>query len=464
MFYQRHEARGRCGNPKVLVLVLSSVSVLAFSSEAIAQARPSNLEFVRNLFYLGPLDQQETLPGTSQRIDQSTIDSANEIAKFVAAGISSVPLGSSSAGFSYARDAVTGELTLKSRSFGSVFAERPLTNGRGVFNLGFNYQHLRTEYNQDFDTEDGRETGIPIFDNGVTFLRDGFHQFVTRRAFLESNVDSFNMFASVGLTERIDVGVNVPIVSVELTGHTDEKYDITRTFGSPTIRGAFERAYRGVPAGILNIPVPGNPDQTQRASGIGDMVVRGKIALTGQQNGQGVAVGMDLSLPTGDEEELLGRGQTTFRLMLLASKSLGTRASVYGNGGYRFGEDNEEADFITGVDMSVLPRDRLTIAVSFLGRSLRNAASLSRVPTVSRVSGNLGATEPDVPNPELSTVYIDRFFWSQDTINLNRLSTEFKLHLGGQWLATGAVLFPLNESGLQPSPTPFIGLEWTGGR
>jgi len=48
--------------------------------------------------------------------------------------------------------------------------------------------------------------------------------------------------------------------------------------------------------------------------------------------------------------------------------------------------------------------------------------------------------------------------------NFNHLSTEFKVHLRGQWLLTGAVLFPLNNTDLQPKPVSFFGLEWAGGR
>src|SRR5262245_60165367 len=108
--------------------------LIASASRAEAQAI-SNLQFVRNLFYVGPLDSQETVPDTQEQIGQAASDSADEIAKLVRSGISSVPLGSSSAGFSYRRDPVTGELALKSRSFGPLFAERALTNGRGVFNI-----------------------------------------------------------------------------------------------------------------------------------------------------------------------------------------------------------------------------------------------------------------------------------------------------------------------------------------
>jgi hypothetical protein len=428
--------------------------LLAIAAPAVAQSGQTNREFVRNLFFLPPVDPQEEDPANAARIAQSASDSADNIAKFVGFGISSVPLGSSSAGFSYFRDPATGELSLKSRSFGPVFAERPLTNGRGVLNVGFSYQHAHTEYNQDFDTADARDTGVPIFDNIVTFRSDGLQQFITRRAFLESDVDTYSIFASVGLTDRIDVGVTIPISSVAMTGHLDERYDLTRTYNASTPLGAATRAVRPAPVGNLLTAT-----QTESATGIGDVVLRGKFALGSQRGGEGAAVAVDLSLPTGDEDEFLGRGHVTGRFQLLASKALGPRASAFGNAGYRFGEESQEANYIAGMDMALLPRDRLTFAFSFLGRSLRDAASLEREQTVQRVTAGLGNTVT-----ELSDVAVYRFFWNDDTVTLNQLSADFKLHLGGQWLATAAVLFPLNNLDLQPKPIPFFGIEWAGGR
>jgi hypothetical protein len=437
------------------VFLYAVVSVLTLAAPAVAQSGRTNRQFVHDLFFQGPVDPQEMEPANAARIEQAANDSANEIAKLVGFGISSLPLGSSSAGFSYFRDPATGELSLKSRSFGPVFAERPLTNGRGVLNVGFSYQHATTEYSQDFDTADGRDTGIPVFDNIVTFRSDGLQQFITRRSFLESVVDTYALFASVGVTDRIDVGVTVPIVSVELNGSADDGYDVTRTYNAPTPQGASTRAAVSAPAGVR--PVLGL--STQSASGIGDIVLRSKIALTSQRGGEGVAVAVDVTVPTGDEEEFLGRGNATGRVLLLASKAIRGRASAYGNAGYRFGEENKEAQYVAGMDVSLLPRDRLTVAVSFLGRSLQDASSLERQQTVQRVTNNLGNTPA-----ELSDVRVDRFFWNSDTINFNQLATEFKVHLGGQWLATGAVLFPLNNRDLQPKPVTLVGLEWAGGR
>src|SRR4029450_10748976 len=148
---------------------------------------------------------------------------------------------------------------------------------------------------QDLDTADGRETGIPVFDNTVVFQNDGFRQFITQRVFLESQVRSLNMFASVGLTDRIDLAVSVPVLSVKVSGTTSESFDVTRTYNANTERGAATRADRGAPVGLLNIQVPANPLPSESATGIGDVMIRAKFGLTGQQSNQGVALAADVT-------------------------------------------------------------------------------------------------------------------------------------------------------------------------
>src|SRR4029077_17425066 len=55
-----------------------------------------------------------------------------------------------------------------------------------------------------------------------------------------------------------------------------------------------------------------------RATGLGDVVVRTKYRFVGVAGG-GMAAGVDLRLPTGDANELLGAGGTEAKLLLIAS-------------------------------------------------------------------------------------------------------------------------------------------------
>src|SRR6266850_788251 len=68
----------------------------------------------------------------------ATVRSINE---FVGIQLSTVPLGSSGAGFSWQFNAETGTFDRTTNSFGPSFTERALTIGRRRLGLGFNYQH-----------------------------------------------------------------------------------------------------------------------------------------------------------------------------------------------------------------------------------------------------------------------------------------------------------------------------------
>jgi hypothetical protein len=48
-------------------------------------------------------------------------------------------LGSSSAAFTYSYDGSLGVYNRNTQSFGPLFAERPLTAGKGKFSVGVNY-------------------------------------------------------------------------------------------------------------------------------------------------------------------------------------------------------------------------------------------------------------------------------------------------------------------------------------
>ena len=68
---------------------------------------------------------------------------ANEIGDGIAVAVATAPIGGLAAGFSYGVDPTTGELTLRTASFGPILMDfLPLTNGAGVFGFGVSYQRL----------------------------------------------------------------------------------------------------------------------------------------------------------------------------------------------------------------------------------------------------------------------------------------------------------------------------------
>ena len=62
--------------------------------------------------------------------------------------------------------------------------------------------------------------------------------------------------------------------------------------------------------------------ETASATGLGDILLRGKYNFV-RSNANALAASIDLRLPTGDEDDLLGTGATQTKLQLLASGEYG---------------------------------------------------------------------------------------------------------------------------------------------
>ena len=181
---------------------------------------------------------------------------------------------------------VTGPITRSS------FAERAATLGKGVFSFGFGQQSLHYDRIDGIDLENGDLTFVFQHNNccgpnanpgQLTDLTPDFE-----RDLLEQKVGidiDRNVFATVlefGVTDRIDLGVVVPFVKLDM--HTRVFSRILRTATPPT-----EAEEHGNAIPIHAFDPLGLSNRTTYASaharGIGDIVVRGKAQL--REDGRG---------------------------------------------------------------------------------------------------------------------------------------------------------------------------------
>ena len=137
-------------------------------------------------------------------------------------------------------------------------------------------------------------------------------------------------------------------------------------------------------------------DRSGSSFGIGDILVRTKVALMASDSFDAAAA-VDIRLPTGDPEKLLGTGFTQARVMFIGGTTLGSVnphinvGYTFGGDGMMFGADNrwegssgdpelinrqpsEEFNYTAGVDFAVTPR--LTIAGDIIGRVVKNSAEM----------------------------------------------------------------------------------------
>ena len=245
------------------------------------------------------------------------------------------------------------------------------------------------------------------------------------------------MSATYGLHDKIDLAAIVPFGSSRVSGFSSIYW---MDFG-------VEDTFR--------------TDRSGSSSGIGDILVRTKVALLAS-DGFDAAAAVDIRLPTGDPEKLLGTGSTQVRVLFIGGTTLG-RVNPHVNVGYTFGgqgmvfgEDNrwagsrgdpelisrqpsEEFNYTAGVDVAATLR--ITIAGDIIGRVVKNSALMEFIDT-----GPVG-------DRQIIPVV------TPGTVHKLLGAVGAKVNVGGAWLLTGTVLFSLNDSGIKPAVTPVIGFE-----
>jgi hypothetical protein len=410
-------------------------------------------------------------------VAQSTINQTLSTA--IATQLAILPIISPASGFTYKYDSAAGAFVRSTLSFGPIYTERAETIGRGKVYFGTSYQRFR------FSTLDGIDlhsmpavfTHVPNTGPGGT-PEPYESDVISTVNNVGLNMDQIMFFGTVGITDRVDVSVAVPIVSVRLTGTS--KAGIIRVSG-PTF----------VPApGAPSIPNPHQFDtqgslthlysSSGSATGIGDVTFRIKGNLLRTEN-LSVALAADVRVPSGDAQQFLGSGATGIKPFIAISAP--RRISPHLNLGYQWNGSSILAGNITGtivgedaagnaviqngpatkqrlpgqffysagVDVGVTKS--LSVAVDYLGQAVINAPRVFRSQTITgSIPGGTGAlTLPTIAG-------------GKDTVGLNSGATGFKYNLFGQLLLTADILFRLDNKGLRQNVTPLIALSYAFGR
>jgi hypothetical protein len=303
-----------------------------------------------------------------------------EINRSIASQIATFPLGSSSGGFAYTFDAELGVFSRSTESFGPLFAERALTIGRGK--LGFGATYLHSNYDA-FEGQNLHDGDTAFFLQHRDINRDGSHlspyfegDRIQGNLFLELTTDTTVFFANYGVTDKLDVGFALPFLRIDMGARMHYTIIPLSTAPDPFILHTF-------PGPGIDVANPATAVhesdvfQSGTAEGLGDLVARAKYQLRRFGAG-GLAVGFDLRLPTGDEQELLGSGATQAKLFLIGSGG-GRKFSPHVNFGYTFstgggasiGELPDEINYTVGFDAALLPR--VTLTGDIVGRTLIDA-------------------------------------------------------------------------------------------
>ncbi len=344
------------------------------------------------------------------RDEQAAIATRDTISKLLVLELAALP-SSSGGGFSYRLDPALGTVTRASDSFGPLFTERSLLAGQGRASFGISYSSVL------FDNIDGRSLRDGTLVSTASVFRGTTEPFDIETVTLRIRADTMTVNGTVGVTDSLDVSAGIPFVRLTLEGNRVDTYrgrQLLQATGSAS------------------------------AYGLGDVMLRARYNVL-RAGASGMAVGGEVRLPTGKEEDLLGAGRFSFTPRFIGSYEQ-ERIGVHGEVGYTFWGVSEALGWAGAVTAVAAPR--VTIVGELLGRRLSGVGKLA---------------ETTLPHPRLAGVDTIRLTSSGETANHIVMVGGFKWNIASTWLLTANVLHPLTDVGLNANWVPSITFDyWFG--
>jgi hypothetical protein len=264
-----------------------------------------------------------------------------------------LPVLAASAGYTYTYNPELDIFERTSDVLGPLFLERPDTLGRGKFNVNVSYQYV------DFNSVDGvssdaleaRDPIIVQVVSGGSLL--GFTANRLRYDLdLRSHITAFS--ATYGVLDNLDVNVLVPLIQTNFD-----------------VKAENQVLFVAGPDGLF-LPQRGPVQRTTRrgeAFGVGDVLLRGKYQLPRLGEVRSAA-GLQLRLPSGNQDDFQGTGTFEASPFLYLSTVLWSRVEPHANLGVDLrADDVERSQARYGVGVNVDATRRIGVALAFLGRS-----------------------------------------------------------------------------------------------
>ena len=326
--------------------------------------------------------------------------------------LTTLPLNSSSPAFTYRPNAALGTIQRGSESFGPFFTERSLTAGRRRGSIGMAVQSVQYT---DLDRHDLRDGSFVVTGNQ---FRDEPQPFDVETLRLALDATTVTLAGNLGVTDRLDVGVAVPIVRLRLDGSRVNTYRGARVLQATAVATTM---------------------------GLADMAVRAKFRFSSMQSPTTLAVIGEMRLPTGRTEDLLGEGSASAGGLLTASWQAG-RVSIDVNGGASGGAVSWDSRYAAAISFSASPR--VTVVTELAGRRI----------------GDLGPlTQSRVRHPTIVGVDTLRLVVAPGSTSTSAIVAGAKWNVLGTWLLAGNVSIPATQRGLRSRFVAALGLDYAFG-
>ncbi len=345
----------------------------------------------------------------------------------------------------------------------SPFAEPARTAGRGRFSVSFTQQYATYEAVDGiglrgsdialyFEHDDCCPTGQGV-PGATTDLRPEFERdLLVETLSIDIDRNVFTLFANYGVTDRIDVGVAVPIVKMNAQARVTSRVLRTATAAAPSVhqfdiievanRTTYGRAY---------------------AAGVGDVVVRAKVNAVRRET-QALSGSLAVAWATGNPGDLLGTGATRTTASAIWSAELG-RVAAHATSAFTWSAGEASPDLLRGagtvpgvapppvalrVPNEFLVTGGLQVAVHprvVLGGDVL-ARRLSRMTRFRVGQTTFPSRAPGALPTAAFTARGQLLMAGEAPVSLAIGVGGLRVRVAEAWLLSGDVLFPLNDSGL----------------
>jgi hypothetical protein len=384
-----------------------------------------------------------------------------------------VPIASVAPAFSYHYNPTLGVFERSAGMFGPLFAERGLTLGKGKFNFSVGYAYVG------FDEVNGASLDNLRTGPGVLLTQQIPN--VTEAANAVQLRTNLNVQTHViaptfryGITDRLDVSLVLPILNTSLRirnttvlvanqitpglGNLNDPVNLQNNIGN----------LRYVATTPTPLVLPGMASRSvgsaESATGIGDIILRSKYNFWGEEDGA-AAFGLGLILPSGDEDNLQGTGETHVIPSFILSQILWDRFEPHVNLGFDLNADDvDRSSFLYTVGATVQVVQPLALMIDLIGRTEFNGLSVNQNQLN---SGGLLLSKPvsqctqEAPCSGQGTsvaVFPKNFAQRNDIMNF-AFGLRYGIGTSGSVYFGGVV--PINDDGFRSDFIPSGGIEYT---
>jgi hypothetical protein len=378
---------------------------------SIATAAPSSAQTVSSVLNF-LVTSESVSTGAADRDAAAAEATSLTISRALLANLATLPVTTSSGGFIYRFNPELGTVERASSGFGPFFLERALVAGARAASIGLTLQHWR------FTSLDGRSLRDGSLVTTANQFLDEAEPFDVDRLTLNIDADVATLHGNAGLSDRLEVGFAVPVVLLR-------------------VKGSRVNDYRG--------QVFTQARASATALGLADTVLRTKYTLI-DEDGGGLAAAVDARLPTGREDDLLGAGSLSWKILAIGSFEEGLVASHI-NVAAGFGGLATEISL--GGALAAAASDRLTLTAELIARWMDTPGHIASA---------------SAPHPALAGVHTLRLLPQSSSMTIVTAAPGLKWNLADTWVLVANAAIPLTQSGLTVSFTPYIGLDYAIGR